>query len=411
MKKEVQGLKILPEYKRLIDESEEAYKIRICSKQKIIGTWNNVAEILNEELGYDYGESKYRKPFQEYMRANEALEIVKAQQDGYMSELETKTIELKKARLKLNDESSRYQQMLREQSRYEIMIEKLIEAAERNVIINVPKKIDISDKGRKEGIAIYADTHFGADFKITGLFGETLNEYNEDVFQKRMWLLAEQIIAIVKKEGFKSIRLFDLGDSIEGILRISSLNFIKYGVIDSSIMYAKFLAEWLNTLSHYVFIEFYSTEGNHDSARILTGKKGDLPNENVHKYINCYIEVALKDNPNIHINAVHDSKHIFVSLFDGFYKILATHGEEGDQNRAIREYSDLFGVEINLLIGAHKHFKEEKDVSFNRETMRVQSILGINDFSMQILKSANPGAKFIVIEEGKGKTIDYSIKF
>lgn len=44
------------------DESLTQYKIRICSDREHLGlTWDEVAQVLNEETGENFGESKYRK--------------------------------------------------------------------------------------------------------------------------------------------------------------------------------------------------------------------------------------------------------------------------------------------------------------------------------------------------------------
>lgn len=68
------------------DESLLEYQIRICSDRKDLGlTWEDVANILNDELGENYGESKYRKwwyAFQQGMhyveqKAIENEEVVK----------------------------------------------------------------------------------------------------------------------------------------------------------------------------------------------------------------------------------------------------------------------------------------------------------------------------------------------
>lgn len=40
-------------------ELEEEYIYRICSLKDVIGTWNDVAVLLNNELGYEFKESKY----------------------------------------------------------------------------------------------------------------------------------------------------------------------------------------------------------------------------------------------------------------------------------------------------------------------------------------------------------------
>jgi hypothetical protein len=36
-------------------KTEEEIILEICSQKDTIGTWNDVAEILNNLLGYDYG--------------------------------------------------------------------------------------------------------------------------------------------------------------------------------------------------------------------------------------------------------------------------------------------------------------------------------------------------------------------
>lgn len=43
------------------DESEYAYIYRIGSKKEEIGSWQDVADIINDQLGYQYTECKYRK--------------------------------------------------------------------------------------------------------------------------------------------------------------------------------------------------------------------------------------------------------------------------------------------------------------------------------------------------------------
>lgn len=44
-------------YDKLSNENEEQYILRICSMKESQGwTWQNIADILNESLGYNYGE-------------------------------------------------------------------------------------------------------------------------------------------------------------------------------------------------------------------------------------------------------------------------------------------------------------------------------------------------------------------
>ena len=63
------------------NEGLTEYKIRICSEREQLGlTWDEVAQVLNEEYGDNYGESKYRKwwyAFQEGMNYVNTLEAEK----------------------------------------------------------------------------------------------------------------------------------------------------------------------------------------------------------------------------------------------------------------------------------------------------------------------------------------------
>ena len=49
------------EYKRLENESDEELIYRVCKDKDIIGSWQNVADILNKLLNQDYTECQYRK--------------------------------------------------------------------------------------------------------------------------------------------------------------------------------------------------------------------------------------------------------------------------------------------------------------------------------------------------------------
>ena len=56
------------------------------------------------------------------------------------------------------------------------------------------------------------------------------------------------------------------------------------------------------------------------------------------------------------------------------------------------------------------HYKAET-VGVNRDVINVPSIIGIDDYSMTLNKTSNPGASLFMIAGGQGVTIDYKIKF
>ena len=401
-------LNILPEYKRQDGEHEELYKLRICEQQPAIGTWEDVADILNAELGNDFEPSAYRKPYQYYKRIDNAKAVEKAKEEDYLTELEEKTFRWQKERQKTRDLTGRLNQMIREQSRKEAIYEELAIIAKDVPFPKPPKNIITKEDNDTSGILFVSDTHYGADFSIPGLRGEILNHYSVEEFEKRMWKLLDDVLLIVKKEKLKSLNVFDLGDNIEGILRLSSLNFIKYGIVDSTMGYAKFMITWLNKLSESIYIDFYRTQGNHDDLRIISGKKGDFPHENVGKIITEFIKLGLTNNPNVRVHDISDTKHIYLEMYGEY--ILATHGEESNQGNAIKDYEDLYGHKVNYLYGGHLHSKSALEVSFTKEVKRVGSIIGVNDYAIGLRKSARPSATLDIFVKDKGRFAEYTIR-
>lgn len=401
---------ILPEYKIRGGESETAFIIRICELMPVIGSWEEVGVIINDQLGTDYTSDAYRKPYQNYIKFANALGQDKAIENNYLSEFEKKRAELEVEKIKVADLGNRVRSMYREQSRWELMVEQIVTEIRKETKLSSPIKVltKVSSQDRS-AMAIVADPHDGAEFDIKGLFGESLNKYSPEIFEMRMWRLAEEILAIASKEKIYSWNILDLGDSIEGILRLSSLHFIKFGLQESAIHYAKFMAKWLTYLAKNITIDFYKIGGNHESLRLLTGKKDDFPSENVSGFIWEIIKAKVEENPNIVLHESHENKIILIRLFDEF-NVLCTHGEEKDQTQGIKDYSNLYGLDISYLIGAHKHFSYMQEVGFNKMVLRVRSIMGINDYSTSLIKCAEAGASIFIFEsQGRGLRQQYNI--
>lgn len=70
-----------------MDESSLQYKIRICEEREQLGlTWDEVAKVLNEEYGDNYGESKYRKWWYAFQEGMNYVREVEAEQKETVKE-------------------------------------------------------------------------------------------------------------------------------------------------------------------------------------------------------------------------------------------------------------------------------------------------------------------------------------
>ena len=81
---------IFMDFKKKEKEDENAYIWRICDNKDLIGTWQDVCNILNEELNHDYNESWYRKMYQSFIMVFDSIK------QKYLSEDEINRLEEKK---------------------------------------------------------------------------------------------------------------------------------------------------------------------------------------------------------------------------------------------------------------------------------------------------------------------------
>ena len=107
------------EWKRLENESDEELIYRICSAKEQIGTWEDVADVLNELLNTEYTSSKFRKQFQAFEKMLKANESKFFTDDGYLKELQKERQELQKEKQKLSDERTELNRQIREEARKE----------------------------------------------------------------------------------------------------------------------------------------------------------------------------------------------------------------------------------------------------------------------------------------------------
>lgn len=405
--------------KKLPEENEDQYIWKVGQAKDaglIESTWEDLTPRLNTELGIDEtewrGSSAFRKAYRWMQRAYDNV----FRQNGFIGvqgdELDVKKRELEKEKIKLRTEKLEYNRWLREEARDELICEKIVEAIKELPPLDVPKILPAHIEGRvyndREGCLIFADTHYGVDLKVTGLFGEVINEYSPEIFEQRMWDLLTQVIDICEKEGFTSLNVYDLGDEVDGILRVSQLWKLRYGVIESTVRYGRFITEWLNELSKHVYIKYQMVkDSNHCQLRLLNQPKGTFKDENMAYIIADKIMDRLDGNPNFEF-IQNPTGYVFDNILG--YNVLGIHGEGKGLESAIKDLSKTYRVDIDFLIGGHKHHQNSSNIGIQSDVISVPSVIGVDDYSLSLHKTSDPGATLFILESGKGKTMEYNIK-
>ena len=401
--------------KKLPEENEDQYIWKVGQAKDaglIESTWEELTPRLNTELDIEEtewrGSSAFRKAYRWMQRAYDNV----FRQNGFIGtqgdELDVKKRELEKAKIKLQTEKLEYNRWLRGDARDELICEKICEAIKTLPPLEIPKRI-IPTHSNREGVLLLADSHYGAEFKIVGLFGEVLNEYSPEIFEARMWNLLNQVVEICRKEGFTSLHVYDLGDEIDGLLRVSQLWKLRYGVIDSAVYYGRFITTWLNELSKYVYVKYQMVkDSNHCQLRLLGQPKNTFKDENVSVIIADKIMDRLRDNLNFEF-VQNPNGLIFDNNVVG-YIILGAHGECKNLEQAIKDLSKTYKTQIDFMVGGHKHHQNSTNVGIESDVIAAPSIIGIDDYSLSLNKTSDPGATLFVLEHGVGKVMEYNIK-
>jgi hypothetical protein len=422
-------------YRKLENETIDEYKLRMYDYRDEFSSWEQLANVANQALGFNYTESFYRKPCQEFYkmlsiyidRIENGKEIKKLNDDkqnlvSKISILQTdyknlkeqlintektlEKLEVKSELSKINVVKQRTKQLeinkwIREHSRQELFFDEIKESIKKylpNYIM--PQKIELKQSDKKY-ILCFSDMHFDKEFEIYGLNNEIINKYSPEIFYQRMDLLLQQTINDVKKHNINSLDVVNLGDSLEGFLRHSILFNLRYGVIDSSILLGNYLGKWLLELSKYTRVTYHQVNGNHGELRILDGKKGAHLNENIEKVVLEIIRLINLENENFSIKQNKTGLVFFDALG---YNILGIHGEEKDLSQAIKDYQEIYNTKIDYILAGHKHHASFQNCGVRKGCVGIGSLIGVDGFSMSIKKIADATATLLTFEDGKGKT-------
>lgn len=420
----------MSEFARLDGEKWKTYFMRIGSQHKIYG-WAKLSQVFNIMSGkMKLDESCWRKWYQKeiYGESYKASRFMPDTIDFVMEDIpddpyetiadlrqnikelefiRNEAEEIKKERMKLAEEKKEIARWLRELSRDELIMERICEAVKECVPIKFPKKLVSKSSNDKSYLLLFSDAHYGCEFRIDGLFGDIINSYSPEEFEKRMELLLIKTVEYVKKNNIEVLNVWELGDQLDGMIRVSQIWKLRYGIVESAVKYAEYISNWLNELSKYVHVRYQMTDGNHTELRQLGQPKGTFTKDNMGIIIRAFIKSVLDGNPNF--TFVENSSGYAYSILS-CNAVLGVHGEVKNIDNAISEFSNAYETRLDYLLMGHVHHSSSSEIGVRREVITVPSIVGIDDYSMKLKKTSNAGAKILTFDKIDGLINDYRIK-
>ena len=358
--------------------------------------------LLNENI---YGEENTRRCFvffEKFLSILENDEINNIQDENKLQEILIAKKELEKERKIIQTINLEYNQYVRDISRFELFNEKIKEAIDNMPALIFSNTIQDKFNSKQTAVLCISDAHNGVEINMQTVFNEPINIYSPDILKKRLNKLADTVIKDYKNNfNYKKLIVFDLGDGIQNILRLSDIAKLKTGVIDSVLQYAEMISQFLNKIQNElnIQIEFSCLGGNHSELRLIsTGRNWE--SENLGKVIREFIALRLKDNQNIKVDPYSDFSF---KQIEGI-NILAIHGDDSKKNiNEISYWEQYHNITIDILLMGHFHHQEQISLGYSptgdKEIIIVPSLIGIDEFSRKNRKLARAGAKFILFED------------
>lgn len=313
---------------------------------------------------------------------------------------------------KLRDLRREINEAYRADARSEALRESVLEAVSRMPAIHIHPQTNRYKQSPRSLVLAVGDFHYGAEWSVKGLYGEVLNTYSPEVFERRMEDLLGQTQAILEKEQINRVDLMLCGDSLDGMLRNSQLMKLRYGMVESCMRLAEYLAQWIAALAEDAFVRVHCVDGNHGEIRPLGSKRGEFENENLEKILAWFLSARLSGIDHIDIDPVSETRKL-VDVQG--YSFLITHGDDSAKglDALAKQTMLLYGTRIDYFVCAHRHREQEAVTGYtddgNAMVLRVPSVCGMDGYAQKLGYGGKPGALAMVMEAGYGRRCVYPI--
>lgn len=392
---------------RNIGETDEQLIYRVCSSKDAIGTWNDVANILNNILGKEYDESVYRKKYQSFNNIFNANQDKFVTADSQLEEIESQKELLRKERIKLQTVNIERNRIDRQEARKELWYEQIGQYIKT---LDMPKLQDINIRQTKvKYIQSLADIHYGSTFKSCN------NEYSREIAKQRFEILKSKTIQFIKEKGIETLYVIDLGDEIQGILRSNDLNVNDTTVVRSVVEVSHLIAEYLNDLSAYCKIKFYDVVyANHTQIRYLGTKANEMMYEDLGYIIGNYIKDVLVNNDRVEVILPNDDD-LYLDIDDIYgYSIIALHGHQvKNMESLLKDLTTQRRVLYDYALVGHYHSNSNinsgESYCNDCEVLVAPSICGSDPYSDSIFKGSKSASVIWGFDEIFGHTETYKI--
>lgn len=387
----------MTEYTRLPNETDEALILRVCRDKDIIGSWDDVAVVLNRLLGANYRPNTYRNNFQSYNKFRQ-VDLDKSE-SSLLDEIKEQRKLLEKEKIQFRDERNEYNRVIREEARKE----SYIDLVKRTLSEYAPKSLDYSPiatyNSDTDMVLVVSDLHCGIEVN------HYLNTFNSDILADRFSRCLDKVIEIQNRHHSENINVL-ISEVISGLIHENLRCENNQNIIEQFLTVSRYLSDFLMELAHHFNnVNVFVMAGNH--SRISPKKESSLKGENMDNLLIPYLSAVLQNVTNIYFteNDIDESIAMFSVRGNVVY---AVHGDKDTPNNVVQNLAMQYSVCPKIVYMGHRH-KNSMETIYNTKVISAGCWSGVDNYAIDKRFNTRPETVLSVIDKD-GLVCNYDIK-
>ena len=364
-------------------------------------SWEDICDILDLDINpHELRKRSYGiKAYDDYLKNKSISQM----SNDIQNDIDEKLIELKKERVKLNDLRTQVNKSLREQARYEDLLE-LLKVEIRNLstekpLVNRINPVLDSVIHRNECILVLSDLHYGIEID------NSWNKFNSDIAKDRMNHMVDNTIKYGRLHGCNMCHVLITGDLVNNNIHLTSRLSNRENIAMQTVGVSELISEAVYKLSkEFKYVTLSICDGNHD--RIYPNKSDNDYNDSFIHIIREFIKLRCININNL---IIQDNKHgsELVELNVCGKKIIGLHGDKIPAKSAIPRLTTMFG-KVDYVIRGHVH-NSSQDSFGDSKLITVSSFSGMDEYAKHLGLSSRPSQKILILSTENDDDCVYDI--
>lgn len=303
--------------------------------------------------------------------------------------------EIYKEKVKLQDANREKRNILREQARFE----NLLDVLKKNIVQipqNKESKISQSYNDRNNvAVALLSDIHYGLQVD------NNVNMYSTTIASNRLLLWSSKVIEYCQLYHVQTLNIVLCGDLISGLIKLSARVAQEEDVAEQIMVVSEILSQEITKINQKISnVNIYGVIGNH--SRMNASKDDNIDSENFERLIFRYIELRTG------LKVVDGGHNDYLEFSIGGSYCIAIHGHNDKFGNVVNDFSKILGYVPDYIYMGHTHHLQVEE---NGQTTIIVngSVVGADDYAVKIRKYTKPSQVLHIISGNDDNIINIDL--